>query len=186
LLLRPVAKVIVESTRSHTFAWVADSADVSVVRKRTGKRAYEPLVGRLPPRVAARLDLIAPWIAKAWGGPLNGQVKRAEIFREIIEGFSFCAIVETGTYRGTSTDFLRRVSGLPVYSVERNPRFFEYSRLRFRNDSDVAVRLGDSRDFLRDLAADTKVPHERLSHKPRFVGVCRPGRQGRFGERPCS
>src|SRR6266540_4328038 len=26
----------------------------------------------------------------------------------------------------------------------------------------------------------------RLSHKPRFAGVCRPGRRGRFRGRPCS
>lgn len=138
------------------------SAHVWIVRKRTGKRAYEPIVGRLPPRVAARVDLIAPWIAEAWGGPLNGQVKRAEAFRQIIECFPFRAIVETGTYRGTSTDFLRRVSGLTVYSVERNPRFFEYSRLRFRNDRGVVVRLGDSREFLWNLARDAEVPHDRV------------------------
>src|SRR6266498_131489 len=31
----------------------------------------------------------------------------------------------------------------------------------------------------------TKGPRERLSHKPRLAGVCRPGRHGRFGERRC-
>ena len=38
----------------------------------------------------------------AWGGAFNGQRSRKELFHSLIEKFAPVAIVETGTYLGTS------------------------------------------------------------------------------------
>ncbi len=64
-------------------------------------------------------------------------------------------MVETGTFRGTATEFFAAVFGGPVQTVEINPRYFAYSRLRLTGYPDVTVELGDSRAFLERLAHST-------------------------------
>lgn len=97
-----------------------------------------------------------------WGGPLNNQQLRQAIFKELLEHFQFSAIVETGTYRGTTTDFFHKVSALPVYTVEIQPRFYGFSAMRFWHDRDVVVRLNDSRAFLGELAAEPTFRGQQL------------------------
>src|SRR6185503_8789556 len=126
-------------------------------------RTYEAFVRLLPGAVAARLDLLlAPSRRRSWGGPLNGQVKRAEMVRQILGYGGFQAIVETGTFCGTTTEYLRETSNLPVYSVEINPRFFHYSRLRLRGRPGITLELGDSRAALWKWAQDSHFPHDRV------------------------
>ena len=95
-------------------------------------------------------------------GPLNGQRCRQELLRDVLARVAFRAVVETGTYRGTTADFLRRVSGLPVHTVEANLHLFYAARRRFRQGSGVVVAAGDSRAFLRRLARDPAFPRERV------------------------
>ncbi len=86
-----------------------------------------------------------------WGGPLNGQRYRQGIFRDLVNAVAPEALIETGTFRGTTTLFMAGF-GLPVYTVETNPRHFAYSSLRFRFAGvRVHQHLGDSRHFLRTL-----------------------------------
>jgi hypothetical protein len=89
---------------------------------------------------------------QSWGGPFNNQVQRQRIFLDLIEGIPFSAIIETGTFRGTTTAYLQESSGLPVFTVEVQPRKYGYSRARFLRNAMVHVSRGDSRAFLRDLA----------------------------------
>jgi hypothetical protein len=75
---------------------------------------------------------------------------------------SFKAIGETGTFRGTTTEFFAK-SGLPVYSVELKPRAYGYASLRFlHRRNQVRVFHGDSPDFLRGLANDTNFPKSNV------------------------
>lgn len=71
------------------------------------------------------------------------------------------AVVETGSYRGTTTAFLRDF-GVPVYTVELNAQLYYYVRRRFRRDERVEVALGDSRDYLEKLAKRSDVPKARV------------------------
>ncbi|MFN0038621.1 MAG: hypothetical protein ACKVP2_03825 [Burkholderiales bacterium] len=94
------------------------------------------------------------------GQPLNGQAHRQKIFSDIVKNFPLQAIVETGAFRGTTTSFLVR-TGLPVYSVEINPRYYGYCAARFRNAKEsVRIALGDSRAFLQELSGDLSVPKQ--------------------------
>ena len=100
---------------------------------------------------------LRPHLRQSWGGPFNGQEGRQEIFLELLKLFRFRAIVETGAYRGTTTEFLATASSLPVYSVEIQPRYFSYANLRLRRLRHVDLRLGDSRAFLKELSRDAMV-----------------------------
>jgi hypothetical protein len=114
--------------------------------------AYAKATKLLPPDLAGRLDLRRPSLRGSWGGPLNGQQRRREVVRDLARAISFDRAIETGTYRGTSTEFFSAVIGTPVETVEANPRFFSYSSRRLAILPDVRVVLGDSRAFLRMVA----------------------------------
>src|SRR3954447_23368359 len=115
-------------------------------------RIYASTTNKLPPAVAARIDLTRPSLYGAWGGPLNGQERRREMVRDIARTVPIDRVIETGTYRGTSTEFFAAVFGVPVDTVETHPRYYEYSRIRLSSLPQVRVNHADSRTFLADLA----------------------------------
>ncbi|MFN6571166.1 hypothetical protein [Dendronalium sp. ChiSLP03b] len=88
---------------------------------------------------------------KTWGKPFNDQTFRQQIFLELIQKINFSAIVETGTYRGTTTEYLHKSSQLPVYTVESNPRYYGYAKARLFAYKDIVISYGDSRSFLRRI-----------------------------------
>ncbi len=81
----------------------------------------------------------------------NGQRHRKAIFKDVIRSTNFDAIVETGTWLGDTTGFMRENSGKPVYSCELNPRFFALAKLRLAALDQVHLELKDSRRFLESL-----------------------------------
>ena len=123
--------------------------------------ATKSLFGRLPPRWIALVEYgCMPWLRSSWGGPFNGQERRQQIFLEIVTAGGATAIVETGTYRGTTTAFMAHNCDCAVFTVEAQARFMHYARLNLRSLASVRLSLGDSREFLRDLAADPLVPKQ--------------------------
>lgn len=94
-----------------------------------------------------------PRWAKSWGGPFNGQSFRQQIYQDLKNRIGFTAIFETGTFRGTTTEYLHQTSGLPIYTVEIMPRFFGFSKTRFRANPQIFTFLGDSRSFLQQQAS---------------------------------
>src|SRR5664280_1354869 len=84
----------------------------------------------LGPTLAARLDVLRPSYRYSWGGPLNGQEQRRAVVRRLARSIEFDIVIETGTYRGTSTEFFAAIFGCPVHSVEANPRYFAYCQWR--------------------------------------------------------
>jgi hypothetical protein len=125
-------------------------------------RGLARAASRVWPEGLAYVDWLDARKAHSWGGPLNGQSGRQEMLRKLIAATDVAAIVETGTYRGTTTDFLRQVSGVPVYSVESQKRFYSYARRRFAGIEDVHVALGDSRAYVQGLSSDRRFPHGRV------------------------
>jgi len=100
-------------------------------------------------------------LKSSYGGPFNGQAHRQKIFNDILRALPFEAIIETGTCRGTTTEFMSR-SGLPIYSVDNDPRLFEFASLRFRKNKNIRLFYGDSRSVLKQLAIDVQVPKQNI------------------------
>ena len=88
----------------------------------------------------------------SWGGPFNGQCFRQLIFLDLVRACRFEAIVETGTFRGSTTLFLcHNSNGAPVHSSEIDPRYFQIARRRLRAFSNLHLHNLDSRAFLSGL-----------------------------------
>lgn len=117
-------------------------------------RAYRIITGMLPPRLAASIDYLRPGLRLAvlGEGPLNGQVQRQQAIRRLVAAIPFDEIIETGTFRGISTEFFAALSGVPVYSAESNLRLVEFARRRLAMWPTVRVEFTDSRAMLRRLS----------------------------------
>jgi hypothetical protein len=103
-------------------------------------------------KAAALIDLADDEIQDGWGGALNGQVGRQEIFKEIINAWNPSALIETGTFRGITTEWLAELSKLPIYTCEKNKRYYFQAKDRLEKFTNVNVSLTDSREHLRHLA----------------------------------
>ncbi len=97
-----------------------------------------------------------------FGGPFNGQAGRVAIVDELFRTASFQAIVETGTFTGSTTEFFLRQTSLPVHSVEMDRDRAQMAALRLKNYEQARLSCGDSRGFLRQLADDREFPQERV------------------------
>src|ERR1035438_8629331 len=73
----------------------------------------------------------------------NGQRHRKAIFKDLIRSVKFDAIIETGTWLGNTTGFMRQTAGLPVFSCELNPRFFALAKMRLAEMDNVHLELAD-------------------------------------------
>ena len=91
-----------------------------------------------------------PDLRTVWGGPFNGQPLRQALFRDLIDRFRPASIIETGTYRGTTTEFMARTA-LPIFSVEVVPRNYGFAMARFWHQRNVTIRRGNSPEVLRTL-----------------------------------
>src|ERR1035437_8964043 len=91
-------------------------------------------------RIMGWLDFLRhPSMEASWGGPVNDQKYRKRILFDVLYGLRIKAIVETETFRGTTTA-LFAATALPVYTTEIHPRYFSYSRLHFLFNRDVIHR----------------------------------------------
>ena len=91
-----------------------------------------------------------PALGRAWGGPMNGQRWRCLMFAELVHRTAPKAIVETGTYLGTTTEWLAAFQ-LPVFTCEAHPENYGFSRARLQATPNVRVLKADSRAFLTQL-----------------------------------
>lgn len=94
------------------------------------------------------LDLLNPYLQYRWGGAFNGQEQRQALFRQILQQFRPAALVETGTYRGTTTEFMAWYFNGPIYSCEIDRRCHLGARRRLSRFPQVELHLIDSRHFL--------------------------------------
>jgi hypothetical protein len=77
----------------------------------------------------------------------NGQRLRQALFTALMSKLRPQAIVETGTYLGTTTAFMAQ-TGLPVFTIEANSRFYGFARARFFGSGTIKLFYGDSRAAL--------------------------------------
>lgn len=112
----------------------------------------------VPPRIAARIDALRPGLAEGFG-PFNGQRHRQAILRSVLRSCKFDLVIEAGTYRGTTTEYLRGLTPAPIITIEVSERFYHYARRRLSKLADVRIIHGDSPMVIRRIAS-------RPSHDP--------------------
>jgi hypothetical protein len=98
----------------------------------------------------------------SWGGPFNGQQGRTRIFLELLDLVQPKAIIETGTYRGTTTEFIAGSCPLPVFTLESDPHNYYYSQFRLRRFKNVRVLQGRSQELLTRMSRDPGIPGEAV------------------------
>ena len=112
-------------------------------------------VGRLiPPWLGGQLHRAPTSLTFGFTGPFNGQRMRVAAVRAIFSAVPFAAVIETGTFRALTTQFLRTITAAPIATIEINQRYFEYSRGRLRGAAQIHQFLGSSPEVLARLAAD--------------------------------
>ena len=118
------------------------------------RRFVDFIAPALPYRLAASLDHFTNHkkFYYPFGGPVNGSTARAEVIRELIEFCGIERIVETGTFRGTTTEWFSSF-GLPVISYEIMPRYAEFARMRLRKRENVTVVTAESSEGLEALVS---------------------------------
>jgi hypothetical protein len=115
-------------------------------------RAIEKVTSVLPPRIGARIDQLRPDIAKGFG-PFDGQDHRQAILASIKRSYPFDLVIETGTFRGTTTQLLRTWTTAPIITIEVSGRYYEYSRRRSSGIAGIELIHGDSPTEIRRVAA---------------------------------
>jgi hypothetical protein len=84
---------------------------------------------------------------------MNGQTQRIELVRQVITQCGVARIVETGTFLGHTTVWLASF-GLPVMTVEINPRHFGFAQARMSAYDNVVSHEGNSIELLRSIIAE--------------------------------
>jgi len=97
---------------------------------------------------AAEIDLADRELQKSFGGPLNGQAGRQKLFLDMLRALAPVAIIETGTFRGTSTDWMASAFAGPIMTCEIEPRLATQARRKLAKHRHVTVFNDDSRAFL--------------------------------------
>jgi len=108
---------------------------------------------RIAYRAAAEIDLADTELQQSWGGPFNGQQKRCALFLDLIERADPQAVIETGTYRATTTKFLAEHFQRSIFTCEIVPRHFFQSQKKLAAYPHVSLVEADSRRFLEDVLA---------------------------------
>ena len=105
-----------------------------------------------PRRLGALSYAMRPERGSTWGGPFNGQAYRCLLFASLVGRLRPAAIVETGTHMGTTTEWMAAFQ-LPVFTCESSEEYFGFAQARLSALPNVAITVGDSREFLRELLA---------------------------------
>ena len=103
-----------------------------------------------PAGYGALLYRLNPAVGRSWGGPFNGQRYRCLLVADLIRWLSPKAIVETGTYRGSTTEWLAAFQ-VPVFSCELSQEHYAFARSRLAACKNVMLFKGDSRSALKTI-----------------------------------
>src|ERR1039457_5702104 len=129
--------------------------------KTTGRLMKNLLKKILSEELIGYYDYIRyPEYKNSWSGPFNGQKIRQQIFLQIIINFKFDKIVETGTYRGCTTEFMSKHFSSKIFTVESNKRSYGFSRLRFLFNNKIIVIQNDSQNSI-VMIDDFQVPNDK-------------------------
>lgn len=87
------------------------------------------------------------------GGPFGFDIHAALAVDYLIRIYGIKRIIETGTSRGDTADYLSRLyPSIEIDTVEADPELAAFAALRLRGHENVTVHQGDSAEILRRLA----------------------------------
>jgi hypothetical protein len=110
------------------------------------KKILKPYID---PRILGFVDYLRSDEAdRNWGGELNGQECRKTLLGELLAVCNFNYIVETGTFRGVTTEYFSTVHRRTIHSIEADARNFGYAKARLWRLKNVYQYFGDSRGRL--------------------------------------
>jgi hypothetical protein len=113
-------------------------------------RWIKSIVRLIPPAITGLVEYhLRPSLIHSWGGAFNGQCFRQLIFMDLLRNCHFDTIVETGTFRGSTTSFMATNAPIPVHSSELNRRNFAFASKHLQLFENVRLFNQDSREFLR-------------------------------------
>lgn len=119
--------------------------------------AYQDIYNRLY-NIETALDCLIEkplWVDVPETG-FNEQSFRKKIFNELVSSIPFTSIIETGTWIGNTTGYMKKQSDLPLYTCELDKRYFALAKMRLNNFSNIFFTNDDSRNFLNTLDIDTQ------------------------------
>jgi predicted O-methyltransferase YrrM len=102
-------------------------------------------------RQAADLELASPELQNCWGGPFNGQKSRQALFHDLVHILNPAAVIETGTFRGITTEWLAENYSGPVLTCEKEALYYLQAKARLCHLPNVGLHLQDSRLFLSEI-----------------------------------
>lgn len=119
------------------------------------RKALRSVIGE---RNLARIDFKrGVRLKSSWEGVFNQQLGRKQIFDDINEHFGIETIVETGTFRGTTTEYFSKASAMQVFSIEFDSYNAGYAQARLASYQNVEVINLDSRSGLKYLIEEKKL-----------------------------
>jgi hypothetical protein len=130
-----------------------------VTRRRLDIVAARQRLRQVKAQVRTLLTILAG--REVWPGmkePLNGQRSRIRAVRALINEFEPDALIETGTFVGSTTRFFCG-NGVPVYTAEVKRSFWLLARARLGWGNEARLFRSDTLTMLRRLAIER--PFER-------------------------
>ena len=92
-----------------------------------------------------------PW--EGYGLPFNGQLRRIQTIRRLIEEYEPDVFLETGTFLGHTTRFFLG-QGVPVWTVELKWSYYLAARVRLGVAPDLTMIRGRSPEAVRRLGSE--------------------------------
>ena len=115
--------------------------------------AVKSLYHMLPDTARVNIDFyLRSKLRNVWGGPFNGQARRLELVKRIFVLCHFECIVETGTFRASTTEYFAQTFSKTIYSCDMNNVFYRYAQKRLKKFGNVLLSKSNSVEFLRDLS----------------------------------
>ncbi|WP_036051625.1 hypothetical protein [Bradyrhizobium sp. Tv2a-2] len=114
-------------------------------------------------RMAAELELSSAELQDCWGGPLNGQVGRQAIFVDVVGRIRPVSILETGTFRGITTQWFAEHFNGPIHTCEKERMFALEAAARLSRFRNIDLHVADSRQFLENAL------NQHSEHDPLFI-----------------
>ena len=103
---------------------------------------------------ASAIDQSLPALSGWWSSAFNGQDGRRRLFLQLLDMLRPVTVVETGTFRGTTTAFIADHFVGRIFTCEIEPRWDLTAQARLADYANVEMHQTDSRALLRILLAE--------------------------------